>query len=558
MVAGLLDALLNSHFEFKQISAFALLGAVLLLLSATAVPALADRLAQVTITIPPPPGILLSKSLASPPVACVISDTLVYNIRLKNVGSSILTTVWAVDEYPAQCIEYTSAVPAPSSVNATDGKLIWNDLTTFFGDIVPGRTVTVTVEFHVHQCCKITLNKFLSTVIDNNGAARTATATHVVPCVNLCCADAFPDYAPNGMPDFDQKQDEWSLTTNDMASAAEGRWTHDGPVAAADALWWLDSRFETNTTPPPFISDTYPLVTAYDPEWDDHAPENVPPFVEELAHYVDTNGLRTAADGVEGTEVEMLYNGIVDYIVDKGLAPEYAVHLAKSPTYEWVRQQADCCIDPNCCSAVILLLGFWERQDTGWQRLGGHYVVVDCVGLDEPPLISFSDPFFDRAEHGWPGRVAPIPDHEHPPYVLHNDAAYLSHDRYAAVSVSAPFGVWAPQGYVTEYADISNFFGQNFGEELEPYRAAAYKGGAVLTSVEYAIAVQPAKECAVTPIPTDIPTATSTPTSTPTATEVVEETPTPTATEVLETPTPTATPTAGPGAYLKYLPLVIK
>ncbi len=542
----------------KQVLALVLLAAVLLLLSATAVPALADKLAQAT--IPPPPGILLSKSLASPPVACVVSDTLVYNIQLKNVGSTKLTTVWAVDEYPAQCIEYVSAVPVPSSVNAIDGKLIWNDLTTFFGDIVPGRTITVTVEFHVHQCCETTLNKFLTTVIDTNGASRTAAATHVVPCVNLCCTDTFPDYAPNGMPDFDQKQDEWSLTVDDMALAMAERWTHDGPVAAADALWWLDSRYETNTTPPPFISDTYPLVTAYDPKWDDHAPENVPLFVEELAQYVDTNGLRTAAD-VEGTEVEMLYHGIEDYIADQGLAEDYAVHLEKAPTYQWVRDQADCCIDQDCCAAVILLLGFWERQDTGWQRLGGHYVVVDCVGLDEPPLISFSDPFFDRAEQGWPGRVAPVPDHEHPPYVLHNDAAYLSHDRYAAVNVSAPIGVWAPQGYVTEYADISNFVGQNFGEELEPYRAAAYEGGAILTSVEYAIAVQPAKECAVTPIVTRTPTATGTPTATPTPTTtgVVEETATPTATEAVEeTPTPTATPTTGPGAYLQYLPLVMK
>jgi hypothetical protein len=75
------------------------------------------------------------------------------------------------------------------------------------------------------------------------------------------------DYAPSGMPDFDQMQ--------------EGL-TYCGPFAAANSLWWFDSKFEPNPVgplpggPPSTIpvSDSYTLVEPYGP-WDDHDPQNV-------------------------------------------------------------------------------------------------------------------------------------------------------------------------------------------------------------------------------------------------------------------------------------------
>ena len=44
------------------------------------------------------------------------------------------------------------------------------------------------------------------------------------------------DYAPNGVPDFDMRQQDWRNQA--------GRWNYDGPVALANSLWWLDARFE--------------------------------------------------------------------------------------------------------------------------------------------------------------------------------------------------------------------------------------------------------------------------------------------------------------------------
>ena len=49
-------------------------------------------------------------------------------------------------------------------------------------------------------------------------------------------SDGLPDYAPAGMPDFDQRQTTWRVPAPDG-----DKWTHDGPVAAANALWWLDA-----------------------------------------------------------------------------------------------------------------------------------------------------------------------------------------------------------------------------------------------------------------------------------------------------------------------------
>jgi len=44
----------------------------------------------------------------------------------------------------------------------------------------------------------------------------------------------YADYAPNGVPDFDQKQDAWTWPFT-------GQWTWCGPTAVANCLWWFDA-----------------------------------------------------------------------------------------------------------------------------------------------------------------------------------------------------------------------------------------------------------------------------------------------------------------------------
>jgi len=84
------------------------------------------------------------------------------------------------------------------------------------------------------------------------------------------------DYAPSGVPDFDQKQDCWGAGGCVPPGAPPGKWTYCGPLAAANSLWWFDCKFERTPITPPIMNDSNYLVTSYSAsEWDDHAPANV-------------------------------------------------------------------------------------------------------------------------------------------------------------------------------------------------------------------------------------------------------------------------------------------
>jgi len=279
------------------------------------------------------------------------------------------------------------------------------------------------------------------------------------------------DYALSGMPDFDQKQNEWR--------SPDDKWTYCGPVAAANSLWWFDSKFEPHPVPPPTINDGYPLVEAYG-AWDDHDVSNPMPLVEELAKYFDT-------DPITGTNVYSMYYGIQSYLYDHGLYDNYLVTLAVSPTIDWVTDEVVRSED------VILLLGFWQEvspEPPEWERIGGHYVTVAGVAPANS-LIAFSDPFVDMAEQDAPGRVLSgsltlphTPGHD---ASVHNDAGNVSHDFYQVHAGSpSPGGVWWLPDYPSE--DLAkNFEGVNAhpdypNSKLEP----SFK---LHTEVEFAIAV---------------------------------------------------------------------
>jgi len=353
-------------------------------------------------------------------------------------------------------------------------------------------------------------------------------------------AGGWIDYAPSGMPDFDQRQDRWGVGA--APGAADWRWTYCGPVAAANSLWWFDSKFEPKPVAPPVINDGYPLVQSYNPlAWDDHDPLNVDSpatapgpngeFVEELAWLMDTDGQRTGA-AHRGTRIGDLFSGIQKHLANKGLAGHYTLTRQKQPTFQWVVSEVLRSED------VILLLGFWELQPTGsWVRVGGHYVTLAGASLPANALV-FSDPIRDNAEAGGPGRVLPFMPHM-PPHspTLHNDAAYVSHDIWNLVNTNSPGGQWGPVGYGT--TDLAlNFAEQNVPEEFIEF-SGPYTGGPLQVEVEYAIAVSPVE---TTPTPTASPTErpTATPTWAPTWTQTATATQRPTD---LPTAPPTSTPT---------------
>jgi hypothetical protein len=248
----------------------------------------------------------------------------------------------------------------------------------------------------------------------------------------------YPDYAPSGMPDFDQKQDGWF---HPMVG-----WTWCGPVASANSMWWLDSEFEPNTIPPPAIIDNFPLVTSYNPGvWDDHDVKNVALLVQDLAWWMDTDGIRTGFPHT-GTFWWDMHWGIEQYLIQQGVADLFEVHSMEFPEFFWIEEEIYRCQD------VVLLLEFWDEAtgerwiyDPGGE--GGHYVT--CAGVNSTTMeLLISDPWQDAAEAGWPGHV-PIP-HTYPHTVdVHNDTRYVSHDAYTVALSPSPYGMtWELLGYL--------------------------------------------------------------------------------------------------------------
>ena len=342
-------------------------------------------------------------------------------------------------------------------------------------------------------------------------------------------AGGFIDYAPSGMPDFDQKQDDWSVT------AAAPKWSYCGPVAMANSLWWFDSRFEPSPVAPPVVNDNYPLVQSYSPGgptaagWDDHDPLNVQPLVDDLAYRMDTDG-QTTGGSHSGTMVERMHTAVNQYISDKGLQDLFYAHMERSPEFAWIAQEVERSQD------VVLLLGFWEWQgDVGspngeWVRIGGHYVT--CAGVNtETHQVGISDPYLDNAEAGGDGRVPVAHAYPHDAAV-HNDAQYVSHDMYDVVLSMSPGGTWQLGDYPVTDAMVHNFAGMNFADDLLAYQGD-YDGGSINVEIDYAVAVSPMGTA------TPTPTATSTATATGVATQTVPPTAVPTATR-------TAPPTTGP------------
>lgn len=294
----------------------------------------------------------------------------------------------------------------------------------------------------------------------------------------------YNDYAPHGIPDFDQAP----YADRDDPLLA------DGPVAALNALWWLDSRFEPGSTPPPAQSDGHALLSALG-AWDDHDARDVAPWVDQLAVAAHTDGLGDSPGAWAGTRPGDLAAAVRERIEDAELGSRYAVALEQAPTFDLVRDHL------GRSHGVVLLLGFWEHQPDGWRRLGGHWVTgagMDCYGA---PLLAISDPALDGAEIERPGEIMPTSGHISPhAESAHDDAAYLSHDIYrvwqqSQIEAGGRCGLLeymlsgdAPATLVPE---LTPFLGANAPADWDDIEADGYELGAVRVSIEYLLAIAP-------------------------------------------------------------------
>ena len=194
---------------------------------------------------------------------------------------------------------------------------------------------------------------------------------------------AYPDYAPNGVPDFDQQQDTWKAIEpgpngwintfpagDDFINLSENRlvpgqdchlqtvpagddiavWAFCGPVAVADCLWWYDSKYSDPAGTPGDGDDTFPLVSDYG-AGDDHAAANVPLLIEKLARAMKTN--------IKGTTyITDMNSSIHQWFVDTGLTNHFTVNTTNYVTFPYVEDQVE------NSQNVILLVGAYHQNAT--------------------------------------------------------------------------------------------------------------------------------------------------------------------------------------------------
>lgn len=335
------------------------------------------------------------------------------------------------------------------------------------------------------------------------------------------------DHAPAGLPDFDQRQGAWRIS-NPFREA----WTHDGPVAAVNALWWLDSLMEPEPLAPPAVQDGFDLLQAQG-AWDDHDPQNVPYLVSQLARAAHTNGESGLL--AKGTCLDDLERALGQHLAGSVERQRFATRRVERPTL----QQLAAPIAEG--QPVILLLGLWQHHRlVDWQRLGGHYVSLSAVDVTVGRL-AIADPFRDGAA------LASVP-------AAHNDPARVDHDPYLLSPSLRPGNVLRLNGYFDAPVDVarlvSNFAGLNT-IDCNPGDTAWLDGAELEAHIEAMLVLVPLLPATdtPTPAPSDTPAPSETPATTLTPVQPISATATlsPTASATFAaTQTPTETATASP------------
>ena len=298
----------------------------------------------------------------------------------------------------------------------------------------------------------------------------------------------YPNYAPSGMPDFNQTQDKWQRincgpdgilnsanasddlivgppepykqlivpgpnctldSTLNTSSDDFVQWCFSGPVAVANCLWWFDSKYANHSGTPGDGEDECLLVEDYG-AGDDHSSDTVPRLIERLA-----GNMPTSINGT--TNISNAVVAIDDWLNETGLNDTLYVHIIPAPNFTQIEEEIERSQD------VILWLGFWQNRTQpptgngvsgtgiriGYWRLGWHYVTCAGVNSNES-MIALSDPFFDNNASGnGPGRMVPDLHPDGYTSTFHNDAQNVSHDYYNVTEIPDvnPFFNWSLSDY---------------------------------------------------------------------------------------------------------------
>jgi hypothetical protein len=217
--------------------------------------------------------------------------------------------------------------------------------------------------------------------------------------------ESFPNYAPRGVPDFFQQQNQWKSITDggnglsetnatgddlqlipygeitnpgdiiiapgqncqldtNVSGDDKANWAYSGPVAVANCLWWFDSKFGNPDGTPGDGEDGYLLVEDYG-SGDDHLSTNTPLLIEELAKAMNTTDKgRTILNNMVG--------GINRWMSDINLSDNYKLNIRDKPTFTTIEQEI------NRSNDVILLLGFYD------------YIISEKIVDQSQPDIGYS------------------------------------------------------------------------------------------------------------------------------------------------------------------------
>ena len=189
------------------------------------------------------PKVRVIKTLVEPLGAtALVGQLLTFNVSIENIGVDPITFLWAIDEYPADCLMFASSTPLGDNnvYTATqEGKVIWSDLTETFGDIQPGGVISVTVQFTATGMCDPIFNWFVVTGQGQGGGISTArggvmfrvlpplgtptpTATSTATVVDIATPTATVEQAtPTVTPTEAEDQETPTVTATPTALAEE-------------------------------------------------------------------------------------------------------------------------------------------------------------------------------------------------------------------------------------------------------------------------------------------------------------------------------------------------
>jgi len=255
---------------------------------------------------------------------------------------------------------------------------------------------------------------------------------------------SYPNYAPSGIPDFSNEQENWKAIVDGGNGIAESTAVGDdvqftevgepvnpmrpvvvapGPncnldspafgddwadhtychaVSLANVFWWFDSRYSIQGFPGD-KNDSFPLVEDYG-VGDDHSPENAPCLICEIANHLNIT-----------SKIYLNYFTLIEdierWFENAGLDKGFNITDEFIPSFEFISEAI------HEDKTVVLFIQFAKDEGGGCLVIAGHFLSCAGVNLNEKK-IALSDPSFDI---------------DNPSGDDHNDPQYVSYDIYDVI-----------------------------------------------------------------------------------------------------------------------------